>query len=136
MKKLLFLFTFAMIITACGGPKFDQQAAFDEVMDLHDEAMPKIGEVMSLKKQLEAKAKAESDSTEAANLNQLAKDLGDAQEGMMVWMRAWAGGFEPHKKGETTVEEQKAFFASEKEKVTQVRDDINESISAAKAKLK
>ena len=104
-------------------------------MDVHDAVMPKIGEVMQLKKQIENKAMAETDEAVKSELIAIAEDLGHAQEGMMVWMRAWGGAFEPHKKGETTVDEQKAFFAAEMERVTKVKDDILNSIKAAKSKL-
>lgn len=135
MKKLTFLFAFTLLLSACGS-SFDQQAAFDEVMDMHDAAMPKIGEVMNLKKQVLAKAESATDEAVKAELNTLAEELGTAQEGMMVWMRSWVGAFEPHKNGETTIEEQKAFFAAEMEKVTKVKDDIFNSIEKAKKELK
>ena len=135
MKKLTFLFAFTLLLSACGS-SFDQQAAFDEVMDVHDAAMPKIGEVMNLKKQVLAKAESATDEAIKAELNTLAEELGTAQEGMMVWMRSWSGAFEPHKNGETTIDEQKAFFAAEMEKVTKVKDDIFNSIEKAKKELK
>ncbi len=134
MKKLSLLFVLAVLISSCGS-SFDQQVAFDEVMDMHDAAMPKIGEVMSLKKQVEAKAQTETDAAAKAELEELSKELENAQQGMMIWMRGWSSAFTPHKNGETTVEEQKAFFAAEMEKVTKVKDDIFNSIEKAKKEL-
>ena len=123
-------------MSACGGSGFDQQAAIDEVLDMHDVAMPKIGEVMSLKKKILEKAETASDSTLLKELRSIAGDLDAAQQGMMVWMREWGQISMPHVNGETSEEEQIAFFKSEMEKVTKVRDDIFNSIDAAKKKLK
>lgn len=134
MKKLLCLFLTALILSACGSG-FDRQAAIDEVLDMHDVAMPKIGEVMSLKKKILEKAETASDSTLLVELRSIAGDLDAAQQGMMIWMREWGEISTPHVNGESSEEEQVAFFKSEMEKVTKVRDDIFNSIDAAKKKL-
>jgi len=134
MKKIFALFAIALIVVSCGG--FDTEAKIDEVLDIHDEVMPKMGEVMNLKRQVLAKAQEESDSTVVNELRALAKELDDASEAMMVWMREWSKNSQPHVSEESDIAERKLFFEQEIDKVTKVKEDINNSIAAAEAVLK
>jgi len=133
MKKIFALAALLFLFAACSG--FDTEAKKNEVLDIHDEVMPKIGQVMNLKKKVLEKAETEADSTKANDLRDLAKQLEDANTGMMVWMRQWSMNSKPHLDEETTIEERKAFFKSEMEKVSKVKEDINNSIAAAKKEL-
>lgn len=133
MKKVLSLLFILLVVVSCGG--FDTKAKVDEVLDIHDEVMPKMGEVMNLKRKVLEKAQAESDSIKVNELRSLAKDLDQASEEMMVWMREWSKNSQPHVNEESDLEDRKAFFAKEMEKVTKVKEDINNSIAAAKKEL-
>ncbi|WP_422355283.1 hypothetical protein [Roseivirga pacifica] len=139
MKKVLAVLAIFVFAVACG-ESYNTQEHIDKVFNVHDEVMPKMGEVMALKKQALAKAKeieqANGDSTQVASFRNLALRLDQANEGMMVWMRQWQANAQPHINEETTVEERKAFLNSEMEKVEKVREDINSSIEAAKSALK
>ena len=139
MKKLLGILAVLLITFSCGDG-FDREAEVDKILDLHDEVMPKIGEVMNLRKKVLAKA-TDLESGDGTNeqinaLRDLAQDLDNAQKGMMQWMNDWAKKSNPHVKGTSTLEEQKAFFADEVVRVTKVKDDINNSIAEAKEALK
>lgn len=139
MKKVLGLVLIALFTLSCGGG-FDAKVEEGKILDVHDEVMPKLGEVMNLRRQVLAKATelAESNPEDEAlaGLRNLATDLEDARKGMMTWMNDWAKTKTPHTSGQSTEEEQKAFFQSEMERVIKVKDDINSSIAAAKAVLK
>lgn len=134
MKKILALFTLLFLATACGG--YNTKAKVDEVFELHDEVMPKMGEVMNLKRRVLEQAQNETDSARVNELRDLAKRLDDANTGMMVWMREWSKNADPHVNEETDIEARKAFFEQEMARVTKVKEDINNVISAAKEELK
>lgn len=65
-----------------------------EVMGVHDEIMPGVGTLMNLKKQLKEKAAQldtikEADKVKAAAIAVAIKDLEEADEAMMQWMRTY-----------------------------------------------
>lgn len=128
-----FLFLLS-IVFACGG--YNTKARVDEVFDVHDAVMPKMGEVINLKRKVLEKAQIETDSIKVKELRDLAQKLDNAGEGMMVWMREWSKNSKPHVNEESDLDKRKAFFAAEMEKVTKVKDDINNAIAAAKQELK
>ena len=139
MKKVLGLVLIAIFTFACGGG-FDAKVEEGKILDVHDEVMPKLGEVMSLKRKVLAKAtEIEADNPDAESLDDLrnlAGELDAAREGMMKWMNDWAKGKETYVNASTTEGEQIAFFAAEMALVTKVKEDINSSIAAAKEILK
>ena len=138
-KQFLSVFTLLFVVFSCGG-SFDRQAEVDQILDLHDEVMPKIGEVMNLKKKALAKAAdlEAKDSTDVKinALRTLAEELENARKAMMKWMNDWSKDSKPHVKGESSIAEQKSFFADEVVRITKVKDDINNSIAAAKEVFK
>ena len=73
MKKIIALLATGLFVVSCGG--FDTEAKVDEVLDIHDEVMPKMGEIMNLKRQIPTLAQEESDSTKINELNALAQEL-------------------------------------------------------------
>lgn len=139
MKKFSAFLLVAFFTFSCGGG-FDRKVETDKVFAIHDEVMPKIQEVMDLRKKTLDKAKS-LDATDLSNkeltdLRMLAAELENARKGMMTWMNDWSKNAKPHTEGTSTEEEQKAFFASEMERVTKVKEDINNSIEKAKKALK
>ena len=135
MKSLLTSFFIILLISSCG-ESYDTQAEMDKVMAIHDEVMPKMGEMMKLKKQLLDKTAVLNDSVEIEQYRELAQHLDEAQNSMMVWMRQWSKSANPHIEEKTDIESRKAFFASQMEKATQVKNDINSSINKAESALR
>ncbi|OEK06540.1 hypothetical protein [Roseivirga misakiensis] len=136
MKKIFALFLITLFVVSCGDG-YDRLAERDKVIDVHDEVMPKLGEVMNLRKQVLNKvSEIEGDSSKVESLRDLAMQLDDARKGMMTWMNDWSKTSAKHVNGESTVDEQKAYFAAEMKRVTKVKDDINSSIDEAKEVLK
>ena len=134
MKKIFAILLLVLAVSSCGG--FDTEAKVDEVLDVHDEVMPKMGEVMNLKRKILDQAQSQTDSIAMNELRAIAKDLDEANNGMMVWMREWSKNAKPHINEQSEIELRKAFFEEEMEKVTKVKEDINGAIAAAKAALK
>lgn len=119
-------------MVACGPSKKEElQTLKDEVIAVHDEVMPKIGELRKTRMALQALADSVmvSDSTQAMKLISLASDISAANEGMMQWMRA----FEPEFEG--TNEEIEAYLEDQKVMVQKVRDDMNGSLAKGKEAL-
>ena len=97
MKRLSFytLILSLFLLQACGPSLQDQNLELRaQVIAVHDEVMPKMGQLKSLEK--EAIQKAEElngqDSTQSAKileLRTLASELDQAYEGMFVWMRQY-----------------------------------------------
>lgn len=129
-----------VFFTLSCGSSFNPKVEEGKILDVHDEVMPKLGEVMNLRRKILDKAtEMESDNPQnesLTDLRDLAAELDAARKGMMNWMNDWAKTKTPHVSGESTKDEQKAFFAAEMERVTKVKDDINSSIAAAKDVLK
>lgn len=107
-----------------------------EVIAIHDEVMPLMGELKSLKKEVKLKTVnlLESDSSANAEkikeLRDLENQLDDAFEGMFVWMRQYKAPDES-----VSEEEAKAYLTQQKILVEKVNKDIKEALQAAKVEL-
>ncbi|WP_436517606.1 hypothetical protein [Ekhidna sp. To15] len=133
MKNFILLTGLIATLMACGPSKKEElQTLKDEVLAIHDEVMPKMGELRKTRKGLEALADSlmATDSTQAIKISSLAADISAANEGMMQWMRA----FEPEFEG--TDEEIQKYLEEQKVAVQKVKDDMNESLESGKKALK
>lgn len=120
MKNLL-LFLFAVTLFACG-PK-ESETLYDEVMLLHDEVMPKIGDIRKVEKSLKAEMEQLIAEDSTADLSNLEANLAAAQNagsGMMEWMR----GFKADELESMSEEEKVAYLKDEKVKIQKVNQDI------------
>ena len=138
MKRVMFLSLFVLSVGlwSCGS-KVDNEALKNQVLDTHDEVMPRIGELITLRKKILNKvADMEGNEGGINDLRDIAKDLNDAHDGMMNWMREWSTNSDPYINGKATEEEITRFYKEEQEKVDKVKADILNSLAAAKAALK
>ncbi len=102
MKAIIPLFLISlMIFTACGEQKKSaKDQLYDKVMAVHDEIMPKMGDMSKYKKQLNEKIErlvAEGEEANADKVNELkdaVKGLENSHEEMMNWMREFDKDFE------------------------------------------
>ncbi len=136
MKKQFFLGCKLLIIScvlmySCKNKNVDPelQSLMDNVMAVHDEVMPKMGEIHKLKKQLkkELKNNLEEVSEKRSKILQHMTALDDADEGMMNWMAEY-------KKLSKLEEDQDpmSYYQAEQVKIDKVRDDMLSSIENAK----
>lgn len=94
-KCIGLIFGLVAIIQACSPSQKDlnlEKRA--EIMVIHDEVMPKMGQLKSLEKKAlqkadELEAKEIVDSAQVEALKNLAAELDQAYEGMFVWMRQY-----------------------------------------------
>lgn len=97
------------------------QALYNQVMDIHDEVMPKMNDIYTLKKQLQDKITNSPDLAEEKKkeLEETILQLDSASNSMMVWMRQ----FNPP--ADTASEEaMREYLESQLEKVKKMREDV------------
>ena len=126
-----------MLVFACANPLIEANKAMRaQIIGVHDEVMPKIGQLMSLEK----KALAQADSlfaqdstatTDIEAMRSLAGQLNQAHEGMFIWMRQYS----LEEEGKTP-EELKTYLDEQLVKVNQVNADIKAALEQAASKLK
>ena len=137
-KHFLYLLLFVILaVAACQNTSNPEEASSDvgadslspreviytEVMEIHDEVMPKMHDIMSLSKKL--KALKSTNQSDTVAINQQITSLENAGEGMMVWMR----NFSPDTGN--TPEESLEYLKGEKEKISAVKRDMEGAIENA-----
>ena len=128
---------FSMLVLACANPLIEANKEMRaQIIGVHDEVMPKIGQLMSLEKKALAQADSlfTQDSTATTNIEamrSLAGQLNQAHEGMFVWMRQYSLDEEGK-----TPEELKTYLDEQLVKVNQVNADIKAALEQAASKLK
>lgn len=133
MKKYVFPTVFGLFLVcfwACGGEStaFKQEDSLrNEVFAIHDEAMPKMTDIVQLKGGL---IELPTDSTNEAEVKSANSQLEKAEDAMMAWMNNFKA---PEKLRDTkSHEEIMAYLENEKLEITKVRDLMNNSIANAK----
>ena len=129
-----FLVLIVLFLSSCagGGNQKDLKAMRAEVMAVHDEVMPKMGELRKVEKSLRqlADEKVMADSTtDVSAIRNAADAIAAANESMMVWMRAYNPNFEG------TNDEVAAYIEGQQKSVDQVKKDMLSSLEAGKALL-
>lgn len=115
--------------------KVKESSQMEQVMDIHDEVMPKMGTLGKLVGQLKPMA----DSLGAESIEAKAmKDLQQANRSMMDWMQGFGNRFDSEEimNGKELSDEKKQWLKEEEEKVKKVKEDINSSIERAEEILK
>jgi hypothetical protein len=127
----------SFLVLACSNPLIETNKEMRaQIIGVHDEVMPKMGELMSLQKKALAQADSlyAQDSTGTAqieSMRSLAGQLGQAYEGMFVWMRQYS----LEEEGKTP-EEIKTYLDDQLLKVNQVNADIKAALDQAGTQLK
>jgi hypothetical protein len=133
--SLILLLSF--LVLSCANPLIEANKEMRaQIIGVHDEVMPKIGQLMSLEKKALAKADSllTQDSTatdEIEGMRSLAGQLNQAHEGMFVWMRQYS----LEEEGKTP-EEIKTYLDEQLVKVNQVNGNIKAAMEQAASKLK
>ena len=137
LSSILLLFT----LVACqnSGPasqqSLEEEKLHKKILAIHDEVMPRMGEINKLRKKLVESLdagtfKSEEDIKAAKEAVQY---LENADEGMMQWMHDYKKPSELQK--DKSPEEVMAWLKEEYKKVEKVKYDIQTSIKEAKALL-
>jgi hypothetical protein len=114
--------------------KTNEETRMERVISVHDEMMPKMGTIGKLISALEQKA----DSTAGEPYKFAQDDLEDAYTYMMDWMKDFGDRFDSDEimNGKALSKQKEVWLIEEEEKVTIMRDMINNSITNAEALLK
>lgn len=104
--------------------KIPTQDLKNEVLAIHDEVMPKMGELMSTRKTMlqVAEELMDTDSLRASKIIGLADKIDSANQGMMQWMRSYEPDFEG------TEEEVRAYFETQKIAIEKVKSEMEGSL--------
>ncbi len=130
MKKIYPILIAIAIFSGCGKSNTSEQAEessvatdelYQEVMDVHDEVMPKMNDLYKLKKQLMEEIENSPDLVEERKqeLENRIKELDQASESMMQWMR----NFNPED-FKADKEEYLDYLNKELEKVNKVKEEM------------
>jgi TolA-binding protein len=109
------------------------QALYDQVMDVHDEVMPRMDELMKLKRELQDKIANTPDMVveKKAQMEKMISNLDSASTAMMNWMHE----FNPLP---DSVDQEKAreYLESEMERIRKVKSLVTETIDKTKEESK
>lgn len=134
-KLVLSLFTLVLFISCKEEKKVEEgPSQMEQVMAIHDEVMPKMGKLGRLVGRL--KPMADSLGVESAQAKAM-KDLQEANTSMMDWMQGFGDRFDSDEimEGKALTAEKQKWLNEEEEKVKEVKESINSSISNAEELL-
>ncbi len=116
MKLVIpFSILFLTLLISCEDKPDQIKVLKEEVMDIHDEVMPKMGDLRKASKSLMMKAET-MDSSAAAELKTIADDIEAANEFMMEWMRQ----YEPDLEGSEA--EVLEYYKEQREGIQEVKE--------------
>ncbi len=100
-----------------------EKSLYDQVMDIHDEVMPNMGELNRLKRELKDKVENSPNMVDEKRkeLEETILFIESASKSMMVWMRE----FNPE---EYQGEELTKYLQSEKKRVQQVKETMLDAL--------
>ena len=133
MKRLiaLFMLVLPMVLSSRESPKAKEEKLAKEVLQLHDEVMPKMQDMMRLKKELKKNIKdLDSISKEVEDVNKMIGNLDQADKDMMDWMHNYNGAQDLY-----THEEIMQYLQAEKAKMEKIKEDTDNAINAANTYL-
>ena len=98
-------------------------------MEIHDEAMERMDEMYSLKRELQEEIANSQNLVieKRENMERIISNLDSASNAMMVWMRS----FDPLPDS-SDQEEARQYLETEMDKIKKVRDDVLHAIEAAR----
>ena len=126
-------------IISCKEAKKTEEATstsqMEDVMAIHNEVMPKMGDIGKLV----AKLKSKIDTTDTGQEYKKAmKDLQEANNSMMNWMHDFGDSFDSDEilNGKELTDEKQELLKIEQKKIKEVKEKINASIKHAEELLK
>lgn len=131
MHKLLYLLLLPLVFLACGQDKAAIKEMDARAIELHDEVMPKMGEIIALKGEIKAKIESlDSTSTDKAALEAAYEALVKGEDGMKDWMHNYQ--MPDYKK---SLEELKPVAEFQLQAIEKVKAQMESSIADAKSLL-
>ena len=110
-----------------------EDKAWDEMMVVHDEVMPKMGNMNRVSRELKALSEGLTEKSDLEKVNKAVKDLEGASEGMMTWMSELQ---QPEKlRKAQSHEEIMSYLQGEIAEITKVKEDMLNSLEEGKKLL-
>lgn len=137
LTRISLIFSLILFFQACGPSQEELNTQQREaVIAVHDEVMPKMGQLKSFEKKSLAKAEElmaleVADSLKIQEFKNLASELDQAYEAMFVWMRQYET-----EDGARTPEEVKLYLDTQMESVSEVNRLMKSALSKADSLLK
>jgi len=136
-NSILLLFTIVLLFSCTEKKQGNSQEQLMEgVMAVHDEVMPKMGDIMKYKKQISEKmqelqaAGADANQDAISKLQKVSDDLDASHEQMMNWMHGFHTDFEGMKEEDII-----KYLQDEKDKIEQVGQKAENTLKEAVAIL-
>lgn len=132
MKQRLLTVLFSFLLIACGRPSGENQSGssdadstdankvlYDQVMEIHDEVMPKMEDIETLKRKLKDQIAASPDMVveQRKKLEKRIANLDSVGNMMMDWMHQWSPVADS-----LDAEAARDYLESEMEKIKRVRE--------------
>lgn len=131
IKNLLFALLVIGLVYSCKEDKKSETVSqMKQVMNMHDEVMPKMGAMAKLAGKLSSK----EDSTATGMQYKAArKDLQAARDSMMRWMQDFGNKFDTDEimNGKALNDQKQLWLDKEEERMKALKDQINSSIENA-----
>lgn len=130
----LSLFFLSTLLVSCADPQEKKVQELKKVtIALHDEVMPRMGEITELSTDLkDLREELKADTTDSAIneigvINDRIKSLDDAYEGMMQWM----ADYEPRFEEEHPMDSAVVYYEQQRTYIERVKLDMEKSIEDA-----
>ncbi|MGJ3236077.1 hypothetical protein [Marivirga sp.] len=124
------LILFAVIALSCESKEKEVEKLKTETIAIHDEVMPKMDDIMKLKKSLKIKQDSANEN-EQGNIQNLIIALEESDKAMMNWMR----NYDPRMEGMSDAEKIE-YLKNQKSSISEVSDKMKQSIAEAEEYLK
>lgn len=137
INPIKLIFSLVLLMQACGPSQNEiNSERRTEVIAVHDEVMPKMGQLKSYEKKALQKADEYAamdsiDTSKAQEMEDLALELDQAYEAMFVWMRQY-----DTEDGERSPEEVKVYLEEQMESVGEVNQKIKTALAKADSLLR
>jgi succinate dehydrogenase flavin-adding protein (antitoxin of CptAB toxin-antitoxin module) len=124
MNSILKISALLMIsfLMSCESKEQEVEKLKTETIAIHDEVMPKMDDIMKLKKELKSK----QDSTSNEEVQRLISALEESDKAMMNWMR----NYDPRME-DMSDDEKLEYLKSQKSAIQKVKGKMNSSIAEA-----
>ncbi len=138
MKNIIIALFGILVISSCSDKqKESENKLYKQVMAVHDEVMPKMDDLMKLKKQIGKKIETMKSSADSTNVEKIRKleaiqhDLTNSNDAMMDWMHQFNNNFEGQ-----VHEVVMKYLENQKEKIQKAGEMADAAIKEAQDALK
>lgn len=122
-KQLIIAVSIFTVLTACEDSNSQKAIKLEKtIFAIHDSVMPRMGEIVALRKSIEQLIELDSTTRSADSLNIILKSVIKADRDMMDWMHQYKS---PNMKSDTAI----AYLTNELKKIKKVEEQINGLLS-------